>query len=154
MSHPDPAQYFKTLIAGLSEKLDLTLDASEGMVTLVNDDQSLGMVIELSSDQDCIFVIIPVIPFPDNPEHLGNLALDALLLNADRQALSGACLCADAHRSQFCLIQSLDLTSAPAEFLATLDELTALVDLVKDHLSVDIEKLSYKPTSATFDLHA
>ena len=154
MSHPDPAQYFKTLIAGLSEKLDLTLDASEGMVTLVNDDQSLGMVIELSSDQDCIFVIIPVIPFPDNPEHLGNLALDALLLNADRQALSGACLCADAHRSQFFLIQSLNLTSAPTEFLATLDELTALVDLVKDHLSVDIEKLSYKPTSATFDLHA
>ena len=154
MSHPDPAQYFKTLIAGLSEKLDLTLDASEGMVTLVNDDQSLGMVIELSSDQDCIFVIIPVIPFPDNPEDLGNLALDAMLLNADRQALSGACLCADAHRSQFFLIQSLNLTSAPTEFLATLDELTALVDLVKDHLSVDIEKLSYKPTSATFDLHA
>jgi len=154
MSHPDPAQYFKTLIAGLSEKLDLTLDASEGMVTLVNDDQSLGMVIELSSDKDCIFVIIPVIPFPDNPEDLGNLALDAMLLNADRQALSGACLCADAHRSQFFLIQSLNLTSAPAEFLATLDELTALVDLVKDHLSDDIEKLSYKPTPATFDLHA
>lgn len=154
MSHPDPAQYFKTLIAGLSEKLDLTLDASEGMVTLVNDDQSLGMVIELSSDKDCIFVIIPVIPFPDNPEDLGNLALDAMLLNADRQALSGACLCADAHRSQFFLIQSLNLTSAPAEFLATLDELTAPVDLVKDHLSDGIEKLSYKPTSATFDLHA
>ena len=154
MSHPDSAQYFKTLIAGLSEKLGITIDASEGMVTLVNDDQSLGMVIELSSDQDCIFVIIPVIPFPDNPEDLANLALDAMLLNADRQALSGACLCADAHRSQFFLIQSLNLTSAPAEFLATLDELTALVDLVKDHLSDDIEKLSYKPTSATFDLHA
>lgn len=135
-SQTDPQEHFQLLIAALSEKIGTPLDASDGMVVLVNNSQALGMIIELSTDKDAIFVILPLLPFPDNRAAMGEIAMQALLLNADRIALNGACICADAHYSRYCLIRQLSLALDPISFISESEELTNLAGSVKEYLQL------------------
>lgn len=130
----DPLEQFQLLIAALSEKIGTSMDASDGMVVLVDDNQSLGMVIELSTDRDAIFIILPLLPFPDDRAAMGEIAMQALLLNADRTALNGACICADAHHFRYCLIRQLSLELDPLRFISESEELAKLAGLVKEYL--------------------
>ncbi len=130
----DPQEQFQLLIDALSEKIGTPLDASDGMVVLVDDNQTLGMIIELSTDKDAIFVILPLLPFPDDRAAMGEMAMQALLLNADRTALNGACICADAHHSRYCLIRQLSLELDPPRFISESEELANLAGLVKEYL--------------------
>lgn len=132
----DPQEQFQLLIEALSEKIGTPLDASDGMVVLVDDNQTLVMIIELSTDKDAIFVILPLLPFPDDHAAMGEIAMQALLLNADRTALNGACICADAHHSRYCLIQQLDIALDPLGFIRASEELANLAELVKAYLQL------------------
>jgi hypothetical protein len=131
-----PQEQFQLLIAAFSERINAPLDASDGMVVLVNDDQTLGMIIELSTDRDAIFVILPILPFPDDRSAMGEMAIQALLLNADRAALNGACICADAHHSRFCLIRHFSLELDPLSFIQASEELADLAGLVRQYLQL------------------
>ena len=134
MSLPAPLLHFRALVAALSVRLNVPLDPGDGMLVLVDDSGGLRMVIELSADLNSLFVVLPVIPFPDDEKRLGELALEVLLLNADRHALSDASLCGDAHRSEFCLVKRLMLDIAPASFLEELDSLSSLAGMVSEYL--------------------
>lgn len=132
----DPQEQFQLLISALAEKIGTPLDASDGMVVLVDDNQTLGMIIELSTDKDAIFVILPLLPFPDDRAAMGEIAMQALLLNADRVALNGACICADAHYSRYCLIRQLSLELDPLSFISESEELATLAGMVKEYLQL------------------
>ena len=134
MPSPDPHGRFGQLIDELSGRLKLPLDPNEGMVVLVDSGGALRMVIELSADLESLYVVLPVLGFPDDEARLRELALEVLLLNADRHALRDASLCGDAHRSVFCLVKRLGLDVAPDQFLEELDALGSLADLVAGHL--------------------
>lgn len=117
---------FRMLVASLSTHLGVPLDGSDGMVVLIDRCYTLRMVIELAEDQQGVYAVVPVMPFPEDAGALGELAVDLLLLNADRQALDDAVLCADAHRSLVCLLKRFSIELAPEAFGPALD---ALADL-------------------------
>ena len=143
----DPQEQFQLLISALSAKIGTPLDATDGMVVLVDDSQTLGMIIELSTDKDAIFVILPLLAFPDERAAMGEIAMQALLLNADRIALNGACICADAHYSRYCLIRQLSLALDPMNFISEIEEVAKLASLVKETLQLD-DSDSANPTES------
>jgi hypothetical protein len=131
MAHPKPLEAFAALVAALGTKLQASLDADEGTVVLVDEQQALKLVVELSTAQDRVFVIRPFLPIPPDAAEAGALAGRLLAINADRTALAGACICADRVRGAFCLISELSLEMDPAAFVPAIEERIKIAELVR-----------------------
>lgn len=115
---------FAVLIEALSHRVGATLDPSDGMVALADGRQSVRLIVEMAAQNSTrCYAIVPFADVPEDTAEAGTLAGQLLILNADREALGGASLCADAQRGKFCLIKACDLTMDPVAFIETVESL-------------------------------
>ena len=127
-------QNFEQLIAALSAHFGIPLDGSDRTVIIVDEAEKIVLVAELATAPERIYLIRPLLDFPDAADLLARMTMDALLLNADRQALDEAVVCADAHRNCFCLIKTLGLPLAAADFIAAVDRQIDIADAARTYL--------------------
>lgn len=116
---------FSQLIAALSQRTAHPLTSHDGLLVLVDAEDTVQLVVELSDTGDGVAVVARVMAIPaEDPG--GALALRLLRFNADRASLEGAVIAADAVRRQFVLILECPL-DADTEALA--GRVEALMDL-------------------------
>jgi hypothetical protein len=138
----DPQLRFARLVEALAQRLGEPLDASDGMVVLVDDTQALKLVVELATSQDRVFAVLPFLAIPEDVPRAGEIANRLLQINADRAALAGATVCADGGRGQYCLVLELGLDTEPVPFVRAIEELTDLGETVR---SAVLEEVSDTP---------
>lgn len=132
---PDARGQFTRLIGALGRRIGQPLQPGEGRVALADEHQALRLLIELSADEDCLHVARPFLPIPDDAAQAGRLAGELLRVNADREALGAALVCAYEARHLYCLVQRMALDSPPADFVLAVEELAALGDALQAALT-------------------
>ena len=154
MSHAhrphDARGQFARLIAALGRRIGQPLLPDEGSVALADARDALQLMVELSTEEDCIHALRPFLGIPDDDAKAGELALEMLRLNADRDALGDAPVCAIAQHRQFCLVVRLELDIGPAAFVLAVEELAELGDALHATLSGSPQPL---PRPADMQLH-
>jgi hypothetical protein len=116
---------FAQLLAALSRRTASPLEDRDGLLVLMDGNEAVQLVVELSGGGDSVMLVARVMAIPQE-DPAGTLALRLLRLNADRDALDGAVIAADGLRRQFVLIRELQLDQEP-EALA--DGVEALLEL-------------------------
>lgn len=144
---PAPAArgQFARLVATLGHRIGQALLPEAGLVALVDAQRELQLIVELSSDEDCIHVVRPFLPIPANADEAGRLASDMLELNADRDALGRSLVCADRQRDRYCLLQRIELDTSPAAFVMAVEELAELGDALRASFRGDAEPAPRAP---------
>lgn len=126
----DSAARFAAYLDALSTRTASDLEAQDGTLILTDASHAVQLVVELSSAQDRVIVVTPILSFPtDDPQ--GALAMRLLRINADRAALDGAVIAADGLRRQFVLIHELPLTLEPEDFAEAVEALMDLAAAVR-----------------------
>ncbi|HSV45512.1 MAG TPA: CesT family type III secretion system chaperone [Ramlibacter sp.] len=134
----DPRVRFARLVEALAQRIGQSLDASDGMVVLVDDTQALKLVVELATAEDRAFAVLPFLAIPDDIPRAGEIAGRLLQINADRAALAGATICADGGRGQYCLVLQISLDAEPVDFVRAIEELTDLGETVRAAVLDDV----------------
>lgn len=129
--HVAATALFNTLIEALSHRVGTTLDPADGMVVLADERQSVKLIIEMATRQpERFYAIVPFADIPEDSDAAATLASQLMVLNADREALDDANLCADPQRGKFCLIKTCSLTMDPVAFIEAIEALGELGDRV------------------------
>lgn len=134
-----PHDQFAQLVAALGRRIGQSLPPGNGMIALADDQHALKLLVELSTDEDCIHAVRPFLGIPDDEVQAGALASEMLRLNADRDALGQALICAYAARRHYCLVQRLELDIGPAAFVMAIEELAELGDALHTSLTGERE---------------
>ncbi|MFD0667501.1 hypothetical protein ACT80S_07265 [Ramlibacter sp. MAHUQ-53] len=138
MSHAhrphDARGQFARLIAALGRRIGQPLLPDEGSVALADARDALQLMVELSTEEDCIHAIRPFIEIPDDEADAGRLACELLRVNADRDALGRSLVCAYTPGRLYCLVQRLELDLSPAAFVMAIEELAELGDALRASL--------------------
>jgi hypothetical protein len=122
---------FRALIDALSRETDIDVDLSGGAFVLRDELQSVRLVVELSSDEDSVYALHRFLPIPADEAHANALAAKLLAINADRTALDGASIGTDVRSGNYCLFRELGLSLEPALFVAGIQDLMELGELVR-----------------------
>lgn len=146
----DSRGQFARLVAALGRRIGQPLMPDTGMVALADARDELRLVIELSTDEDGIHALRPFLAIPDDEATAGELALEMLRLNADRDALGEALVCAVTQYRQFCIVRRLALDMGPAAFVLAVEELAELGDALHATLSGEPQPV---PRPADMQLH-
>lgn len=128
---PSARGQFARLIAVLGHRIGQPLLPEGGLVALVDAQRELQLVVELSDEEDCLHVVRPFLPIPADPADAARLACELLELNADRDALGRSLVCADRRRARYCLLQRLELDTAPVAFVLAIEEMAELGDALR-----------------------
>lgn len=147
---PDARGQFARLISALGRRIGHPLLPDEGAVALSDDQEALHLMVELSTDEDCIHAIRPFLEVPDDEAEAGRLASELLRVNADRDALGGSLVCTYAPRHLHCLVLRLELDMAPAAFVMAIEELAELGDALRASLQGQADPV---PRPANLHLH-
>ncbi len=131
---PDARGQFARLIAALGRRIGQPLLPDEGAVALADNHDRLQLMVELSTDEDCIHAIRPFLDIPGDEAEAGRLASELLRVNADRDALGHSLVCTYAPRQLYCLAQRLELDTAPAAFVSAIEDLAELGDALRASL--------------------
>lgn len=127
---PVTAARFAAYLDALSARTSAPLEPRDGMVVLTDAGHAVQLVVELTSAQDRVILVTPLMSFPGE-ESQGSLAMRLLRINADRGALEGAVIAADGLRRQFVLIDEQPLDLAPEAFADAVEALMALAAAIR-----------------------
>lgn len=145
---PDARGQFTRLVGALGRRIGQPLLPDEGSVALADEQNALQLMVELSTDEDCIHAIRPFLGIPEDDTEAGRLASELLRVNADRDALGRSLVCAYEPRHLYCLVERLELDLSPAAFVMAIEELAELGDALRASLQTQGDPVPRRP-----DLH-
>lgn len=136
---------FTRLVMALGHRIGHPLLPSAGRVRLVDALGELQFELSLSPDEDQLLAIRPVCAIPSDEAQAATLCARMLELNADREVLGDATLCALPRLGRYALVQPLPLEASPAGFLVAIDDLAELGDAVRMTLLGDEDTPPHAP---------
>lgn len=128
---------FTRLVMALGHRIGQPLLPCGGHVRLADSQGRLQLVLNLSPAQDCLLAVRPVCPIPEDGPQAATLARQLLEINADREVLGDAALCAQPRLGCYALERPLPLDASPAGFLLAIDDLAELGDALRASLCGD-----------------
>jgi len=128
--------HFAVLVDALGMHIGVDIHPVDGSVVLVDDAGRVRLVVEQALSNEAICLIAPFMPFPDMESfEFGYVAGQLLQLNADRAAMNGAVVCADALRQEFCLVCELRVEIPAVDFIGAAEALGLLACSLRDTLN-------------------
>jgi hypothetical protein len=144
------ARRFALLVEALAQRIGTPLDPGEGTVLLADERGVLKLAIEIAEGREALFAVAPFLPFPAEPARLGEVALQLLQVNADREVMREANVAADGVRQQFCLVREIALALEPVPFIEAVEGLVALAEQVRAHIEGRQPSTGVDPMAAMF----
>lgn len=128
---------FTRLVMALGHRIGQPLLPGAGRVRLVDGQGELQLELRLSDDEDHLLAIRPLCPIPGDGAQSAVLAAQLLELNADREVLGDATVCALPRLDRYALVRPLPLDASAAGFVVAIDDLAELGEALRASLQGD-----------------